>query len=100
MSRFSNPVRFSSTAAFCPDTPMWRRTSAGSASTSMPATTAEPESGRSSVVRIRTAVVLPAPLGPSTPSTEPSGTAKESPQRARTSLYDLVKSLATMASFI
>ena len=43
---------------------MERRTSLGCLSTSMPATTALPLSGRSRVVSTRTAVVLPAPFGP------------------------------------
>ena len=37
---------------------------------------------RSSVVRIRTAVVLPAPLGPSSPHTVPARTARSSPASA------------------
>ena len=53
-----------------------------SRATSTPATTARPASGRSSVVRIRTAVVLPAPLGPSSPHTVPAGTASDSPSSA------------------
>ena len=44
---------------------------------SWPATRAVPAVGRVRVVIIRTVVVLPAPLGPSSPSTEPSGTAKD-----------------------
>ena len=49
----------------------------------MPSTRALPESGRSSVASTRTAVVFPAPLGPSTPSTVPSGTVSDSPSSAR-----------------
>ena len=59
-------MRYSSTAAYWPDRPISgadRR--AVGASTSMPATSARPASGCSSVVRTRTAVVLPAPFGPS-----------------------------------
>ena len=52
--------------------------------TSIPATVAEPESGVNNVARIRTVVVLPAPFGPSTPSTVPSSTSSESPSSART----------------
>ena len=63
-------------------TPMWRRTSAGWATTSIPATVPRPESGRARVVRIRTAVVLPAPFGPSSPRIVPAGTAKSTPARA------------------
>src|SRR5580700_4242543 len=40
---------------------------------------------------MRTAVVLPAPLGPSTPSTVPLGTDRSIPRSARTSPNDLVK---------
>jgi len=98
MSRFSKPVRYSSTAAYCPDSPIRRRTWSGWASTSMPATSARPESGRSSVVSTRTAVVLPAPLGPSTPSTVPSGTRRSSPSSARTCPYVFTRASATTAS--
>ena len=44
-----------------------------------------PPSGARIVVRMRTAVVLPAPLGPSSPKMVPSSTAKLTPSRARTS---------------
>src|SRR6266498_631303 len=44
---------------------MMRRASCGLSTTSIPPTNARPESGRSRVARIRTHVVLPAPLGPS-----------------------------------
>src|SRR6266542_6202792 len=63
---------------------MRSRTLSGSAATSKPATVAVPPSGSSSVVRIRTAVVLPAPLGPSNPRIVPRGTAKSSPSSAVT----------------
>ena len=49
-----------------------------------PATRACPLVGRSSVVRMRTVVVLPAPFGPSRPSTAPSGTSRLTPSIART----------------
>ena len=61
---------------------MWRRTSPGCRSTSIPATVAEPESGRASVVRTRTAVVLPAPFGPSSPRMVPAGTEMSTPANA------------------
>ena len=83
MYRFSKPVRFSSTAAYWPDSPIDLRTLSGSASTSCPATHARPESGRSNVVRMRTAVVLPAPFGPSSPSTVPVGISRSMPSSAR-----------------
>ena len=49
------------------------------------ATVARPASGFCNVVRMRTVVVLPAPLGPSRPSTVPSSTARSSPSSAFTS---------------
>ena len=54
--------------------------------TSRPATRALPPVGGSSVVRIRTAVVLPAPFGPSRPSTVPVSTCRSIPHSASTSL--------------
>jgi hypothetical protein len=86
MTRFSKPVRYSSTAAYWPDSPIRRLTSAGSDATSTPATRADPPSGRSNVVRHRTVVVLPAPFGPSNPRILPFGTAKSTPPSATKSL--------------
>src|SRR6266511_200101 len=99
MSRFSNPVRCSSTAAFCPESPMRSRTLSGSAHTSRPATTALPSSGSSSVVRMRTAVVFPAPFGPSSPSTVPCGTARSMPSSAVTLPYRLTSPSVRIVSF-
>ena len=65
ISTASRPVRYSSTAANWPASPMRLRTATGSRTTSMPATVAVPPSGRSSVARTRISVVLPAPFGPS-----------------------------------
>src|SRR5205807_201380 len=45
----------------------------------------------SRVVRMRTAVVLPAPLGPSRPSTVPAGTVRSMPSRAWTAPKHLVR---------
>ena len=53
------------------------------------------------VVRTRTAVVLPAPFGPSNPNTVPSSTAKLTPSRARTSRFPakiFLRSCASIAS--
>src|SRR4051794_4440499 len=50
----------------------------------MPRTSALPPSGARIVVRMRTAVVLPAPLGPSRPSTVPVGTRRSMPSSAVT----------------
>jgi hypothetical protein len=47
--------------------PIRRRTSTGSAVTSMSHTSASPALGASSVARIRIIVVLPAPFGPTRP---------------------------------
>src|SRR5258706_9787570 len=65
--------------------------------TSSPATSARPLSGKSSVVRIRTAVVLPAPLGPRTPRTLPSSATRSSPSRAWILPYDLWSPSARIA---
>ena len=48
----------------------------------MPATRAAPLSGRDSVVRIRTVVDLPAPLGPSSPKMVPACTDRLRPSSA------------------
>src|SRR4051812_27273555 len=55
---------------------------AGSSATSWPRISARPESGRTSVERIRIRVVLPAPFGPSSPKTAPSGTSRSTPPNA------------------
>ncbi len=55
---------------------------AASATTSKPATRARPLSGPSSVVRIRTSVVLPAPFGPSSASTLPVSADRSTPASA------------------
>ncbi len=85
-SMFSRPVACTSTPDFCATQPMARRTRSGRRSTSMPATTASPWSGRDSVVRILTVVDLPAPLGPTRPKTVPASTSKLTPSSARTPL--------------
>ena len=54
----------------------------GSSRTSYPATRAVPLVGTDSVVIIRTVVVLPAPFGPSSPSTVPGATVKLTPSTA------------------
>ena len=85
------PVRWSSTAAYWPARPMRARSFAASRTTSSPATRAVPASGESRVERIRTVVVLPAPLGPSTPSTVPGAASRSTPSSARTSPNDLTR---------
>ena len=74
-------MRFSSTAAYWPASPIDARTRIGSLVTSTPSTRARPPSGGSSVVSTRTAVVLPAPFGPSRPSTRPAGRERDALER-------------------
>ncbi len=96
-TRFSVPVRSSSTAAYCPVSPTSRRTRPASETTSRPPTRALPPSGRSSVASTRTAVVLPAPFGPSTPSTVPGRTARSTPARAVVSPNRFTRPSASIA---
>ncbi len=81
-TRFWRPVSRPSRVASWAATPMWRRTSPGWDTTSKPATVPRPASGMASVVRTRTAVVFPAPLGPSSPRIVPAGTEKSTPASA------------------
>ncbi len=81
MRRFSAPVCSSSSAAYCPVRLMLRRTRRRSRTMSRPATRARPASGRISVDRIRTVVVLPALFGPSSENTLPRATRRSTPAR-------------------
>src|SRR6266850_2646578 len=65
----------------------WRRTDSGCATTSQPKTIAVPESGVSSVPRIRMSVDLPLPLGPRMPVTPPASTVRSSSWRATLSFH-------------
>jgi hypothetical protein len=87
--RFSSPVSRSSTADSCPVTPMAARIASASSATSWPATRTSPPSAVMSVVRIRTIVVLPAPLGPSRAKIVPSATCRSIPSRTVLSPKDL-----------
>jgi hypothetical protein len=82
MMRLLVPDSPSSTDAYWPVRPMSCRTWCASCSTSQPQTLAWPPSGRISVARIRTAVVLPAPLGPKRPSTRPCLATRSTPSSA------------------
>ena len=84
-SRLSRPLRYGSTVACCEATPILRRTSSACEATSKPATEAWPSVGIDSVVSMRIAVVLPAPLWPSRPSTVPGATSRSSPRSAQRS---------------
>ena len=55
-----------------------------SAVTGRPSIEARPAVGRASPVRSRSVVVLPAPLGPSRPKTDPAGTSRSRPSTAST----------------
>src|SRR6185312_7082540 len=59
-----------------------RLAATGSATTSMPSTTTRPLLGFTRVVSDPIVVVLPAPLGPSSPKTSPSGTENDTPATA------------------
>ena len=52
----------------------------------------------SSVVSTRTSVVLPAPLGPSSPRTVPLGTSRSTPPSARTVPKDFTTPRTTIAA--
>ena len=80
-SMFSSPVIRPSTAENWPVTPIAARTAWGSAARSWPPTWMPPEPGSAEmrVERILTAVVLPAPFGPSSEKIVPSGTARSTP---------------------
>ena len=61
----------------------------------------EYQSGRLRVVRMRTAVLLPAPFGPSTPRIAPLGTSRSSPLSATVEPYRLTRPCASIiTSFI
>ena len=63
---------------------MIRRIRRVSSTTSKPKIRASPLVGSSSVVRILISVVLPAPLGPSSPKNSPGATSRSTPSSAVT----------------
>src|SRR6476619_694813 len=79
---------------------MSRRALVGWARTSTPATTARPASGISKVVRMRTAVVFPAPFGPSRPRIVPAGATRSMPSSAVTSLKRLRSRSTSIAASV
>src|SRR4051794_27035747 len=97
MTRFSRPVISSSTVALWAARPRIRRTDCACVATSKPATVARPASGTDMPERIRTAVVLPAPFGPSRPQTVPRGTSKPTSASALVSPKDLTSPSTVMA---
>src|SRR5579871_3136669 len=98
MSIFSHPVRSRSEVIACGMTPIFLRTRVGWRAMSSPATRASPELGGSSVVSIRTSVVLPAPLGPSSPNTSPRSTSSVTPLTAVKLPKRLQRSLVVIAA--
>ncbi|GHB55672.1 hypothetical protein GCM10010306_056980 [Streptomyces umbrinus] len=86
---FSSPVIRPSTAENWPVTPIAARTPSGDVVMSWPATWAWPPSAEMSVDRIFTAVVLPAPFGPSRAKTDPVGMRRSMPSRTVLSPNDL-----------
>src|SRR5260221_5690355 len=78
-------------------TPIFSRTCGGWRATSNPETNACPPLGVISVVSIRTIVVLPAPLGPSSPKTSPRRTSKLTLSTAVNAPKRLVRSLVCIA---
>ena len=96
-TRFSRPLRISSTAANCPVRLMDSRTSAACVATSKPLTLAVPASALSSVDRIFTTVVLPAPFEPSRAKMLPRATSKSTPRSTSSCLYDFSRPCTWMA---
>src|SRR5947207_1484470 len=94
------PRRCGSTAAYCPARPMRCRAVSASRLTSWPSTSARPPSGPMTVATTRTAVVLPAPFGPSRPNTDPAGTSKSMPPSAVTSPKRLVSPSTRIAGSV
>ena len=76
----------------------WRISAARAGPSGMPATTADPEVGAISVPRIRTVVVLPAPLGPRKPNTSPRATLNDTSATAVREPKTLVRWLTSIAA--
>src|SRR3954470_3975417 len=97
-SSSSRPVCTGSSPISWRATPIRLRTSAPSSTTSRSATRALPDVGGRSVHSIRTAVVLPAPLGPRTPNTTPGSMVRSSERTASMPPLKLrVRARASMA---
>src|SRR6266545_3951261 len=96
-ARFSSPVSSGSTAENWPVTPIAARTASGSLATLWPATHTSPALARMSVVRMLTAVVLPAPLGPSSEKTVPGATCRSTPSSTVCSPNDLRSPVTAIA---
>src|SRR5450759_3174716 len=95
--RFSCPVSRLSTAENWPVTPIKERTASRSLATSCPPTRMAPPSARIKVDRMRTIVVFPAPLGPSSEKIVPSATVRSTPLSTMCSPKDLRTARALIA---
>src|SRR3954451_8993545 len=92
-------------AVFADMKPMCCRTCAAWLTTSYPARVAVPPVGRSTVQRMRMVVVLPAPLGPSSPKISPGLASKLTPSTAwtrprRRSRNDFLRFSTTIMSVV
>src|SRR6516162_5635979 len=76
----------------------WRISAAFAGLSGRPATTADPAVGAISVPRIRTVVVLPAPLGPRKPNTSPRATLNDTLATALREPKFLVRWLTSIAA--
>jgi hypothetical protein len=76
----------------------WRISAARAGLSGMPSTTAFPDVGASSVPRIRTVVVLPAPFGPRNPNTSPRVTLNDTSATAVRPPNVLVRWLTSTAA--
>src|SRR6478609_8487074 len=92
-----SPVRRSNVRSPSGRTPSSRLAAVGSAHTSCPRTNARPASGRNRPVTIDRVVVLPAPLGPTSPKNDPRGTSRSMPRTAMRSPKRLPSPRTAMA---
>src|SRR5580700_1778136 len=95
--RFSSPVSRLATAENWPVTPMAARTESASRPTSWPATLTSPASAGMRVDRMFTAVVLPAPFGPSRAKIVPSWTVRSMPSSTTLSPKDFCSPVTAIA---
>src|SRR5262249_5179806 len=92
-ARFSAAVRSSYRASTWGAMPIWRRTS-GRVGSAAPLTDTAPASGRRAPAIMWMVVVLPAPLGPSSPKVSPRASSRLTPSTATTRPYALRSPLA------
>src|SRR5581483_3226553 len=98
ISTISSDVKEKAGVRSCGTTAASRAASrAGTAYGSRPATSTEPERGRSAREATRTTVVLPDPFGPTRPTTSPRRTCSPTPRRTGTSRYPAVTESRTSA---